>query len=151
MTDYDSTAETLKHIRRVQELLGKLARDLLIRGEIHDASKLGPEEKPLFDEMTPLLKTLVYGSEEYNSSLEKLKGALLHHYAVNSHHPEHYADGISGMNLLDLVEMFCDWKAASERTANGDFVRSVEIGIDRFKIDAQLAAILKNSIGVLER
>jgi hypothetical protein len=142
---YDCTADTLKHIRRVQALLGIIARNLMARGECHDDSKLGPEEKPLFDEMTPLLKTLVYGSDEYKASLEKLGAALKHHYAVNSHHPEHFADGVAGMNLLDVVEMLCDWKAASERTKDGDFAKSVEIGIERFKIEPQLASILRNT------
>jgi len=143
--NYDSAADTLKHIRRVQALLGLMARDLMRRGEVHDESKLGPEEKPLFDEMTPLLKTLEYGSQEYKASLEKLGAALQHHYRVNSHHPEHYADGVAGMSLLDLIEMLCDWKAASERTKDGNFSKSIEIGIERFKIDPQLASSLRNS------
>lgn len=147
--DYDCTADTLKHIRRVQALLGAVARDLMVRGERHDDSKLGPEEKPLFDEMTPLLKSLTYGSEEYKASLEKLGIALKHHYAVNRHHPEHFAEGVNGMNLLDVVEMLCDWKAASERTKDGDFIKSIEIGIERFKIDPQLAAILRNTATIL--
>lgn len=146
---YDSTADTLRHIRRVQSLLGNIARDLMIRGEDHDASKLGPEEKPLFDEMTPLLKSLTYGSDEYKESLARLGEALRHHYEVNSHHPEHYANGVAGMDVLDLVEMLCDWKAASERTKDGDFNKSIEIGIERFKIEPQLASILRNSATAL--
>lgn len=143
---YDSTSDTLMHIRRVQGLLGRMARLLMTRGEVHDDSKLGPEEKPLFDEMTPLLKTLVYGTDEYKASLEKLGGALKHHYAINSHHPEHFDNGVAGMDLLDVVEMLCDWKAASERTKDGNFTKSVEVGIERFKIEPQLASILRNTI-----
>lgn len=146
---YDCTADTLLHIRRVQKLLGVMARDLMQRGEVHDDSKLGPEEKPLFDEMTPLLKSLTYGSDEYKASLEKLGAALKHHYAVNSHHPEHYENGVAGMNLLDVVEMFCDWKAASERTKDGNFQTSIDIGIERFKIEPQLASILRNSLSLV--
>lgn len=147
---YDCTADTLKHIRRVQGLLGGMARDLMRRGEAHDDSKLGPEEKPLFDEMTPLLKSLTYGSDEYKASLEKLGVALKHHYANNSHHPEHFADGVAGMSLLDVLEMLCDWKAASERTKDGNFLKSIEIGIERFKIDPQLASILRNTAAALD-
>jgi hypothetical protein len=147
---YDSTTDTLIHIRRVQALLGRMARNLLERGEVHDASKLGPEEKPLFDEMTPLLKSLTYGSDEYKASLEKLGVALKHHYAVNSHHPEHFSNGVSGMNILDVLEMLCDWKAASERTSNGDIHKSVEIGITQFSISPQLADILRNSISLVQ-
>jgi hypothetical protein len=146
---YDCTADTLCHIRRVQQLLGVMARDLMHRGEVHDDSKLGPEEKPLFDKMTPLLKSLTYGSDEYKASLEKLGVALKHHYAMNSHHPEHYENGVAGMNLLDVVEMLCDWKAASERTKDGNFQRSIDLGIERFKIEPQLASILRNSMSAI--
>lgn len=146
---YDCTADTLTHIRRVQHYLGVMVRGLLHRGEVHDDSKLGPEEKPLFDEMTPLLKSLTYGTPEYKASLEKLGAALEHHYAMNSHHPEHFENGVAGMNVLDLVEMLCDWKAASERTKDGNFQKSIEIGIERFKIDPQLASILRNSLALV--
>jgi hypothetical protein len=146
---YDSTADTLTHIRRVQALLGLMARELMVRGEVHDASKLSPQEKPLFDEMTPLLKTLTYNSDEYKASLLKLGAALRHHYAANTHHPEHFENGVAGMSILDVVEMLCDWKAASERTKDGDIRKSIEVGIDRFKIEPQLASILRNSVDML--
>lgn len=147
MSEYDSTADTLRHIRRVQFFLSVMARELVQRGNVHDDSKLGPEEKPLFDEMTPLLKSLTYGSDEYKASLAKLGTALQHHYAVNTHHPEHFPEGIAGMDLLDVVEMLCDWKAASERTKDGDLKKSIDIGIERFKIEPQLGAVLRNSLG----
>lgn len=144
--NYDSKADTLEHIGTVRDFLGEAAADLIERGRLHDTSKLGPEEKPLFDKMTPLLKTLTYGSDEYKASLKELSTALEHHYKVNSHHPEHYQNGVAGMSLLDLVEMFCDWRAASRRTKDGDFYKSIEIGIERFKIEPMLAQILRNSV-----
>lgn len=145
MTDYDSKADTLEHIAHVRNFLGQFAMDLIFRGAVHDASKLGPEEKPLFDKMTPLLKSLTYGSDEYKASLKELGSALEHHYKVNSHHPEHYPNGVAGMTLLDLVEMYCDWHAASKRTKDGDLRKSIEIGVERFKIDSMLAQILHNT------
>jgi hypothetical protein len=144
-TAYDSTADTLRHIARVRDLLDAMAVALIERGRVHDASKLGPEEKPHFDRETPRLKSLTYGSDEYRESLKRLGEALRHHYAANSHHPEHYADGVAGMDLLDLVEMACDWKAASERAANADFGKGLEVSIERFGIEPQLAAILRNT------
>ena len=53
--------------------------------------------------------------------------------------------GINGMSLLDLLEMFCDWKAATERHADGDIKRSIEINRDRFNMSPQLAQILDNT------
>jgi hypothetical protein len=143
---YDSTADTLLHIKRVNELLFRCAKDLMARGIYHDSSKLRDPEKALFDEMTPKLKELKYGTDEYKQSLADLKPALDHHYANNSHHPEYYEDGITGMDLFDVIEMLMDWKAATERTKDGDIVKSIAINRDRFKISDQLYHILMNTI-----
>lgn len=143
--DYDSRADTLTHISRVRDLLDDFATELISRGKVHDQSKLGPEEKPLFDEMTPKLKTLTYGSDDYKASLAALGPALTHHYEANSHHPEHYSDGVAGMTLHDLVEMFCDWKAASERTSDGSFSKSLPHNQKRFKLSDQLTRVFANT------
>jgi len=146
MSDYDSTQDTKEHINKVRARLQECIGQLEARSWIHDASKLESPEKEAFDEVTPLLRGLTYGSPEYHAGTAKLGEALAHHYANNSHHPEHYADGIDGMTLIDLVEMLCDWKAASERHADGDIARSIEINRQRFAISDQLASILRNTV-----
>jgi len=146
MSNYDSTADTLDHINKVRARLQECIGRLEARALVHDASKLQSPEKEAFDEVTPLLRGLTYGSPEYHAGTAKLGKALAHHYANNSHHPEHYADGIDGMTLIDLVEMLCDWKAASERHADGDIARSIEINRQRFAISDQLASILRNTV-----
>lgn len=143
--EYDSTLDTVVHIRKVQEFLTLFCIDLMSRGVLHDDSKLRAPEKQLFDEMTPILKSLTYGSPEYKESLDRLKPALDNHYAMNSHHPEHYPNGIDDMNLMDIIEMFCDWQAAVQRTKNGDFAKSVEINEKRFNMSPQLAKIFMNT------
>lgn len=143
--EYDSSKETLLHIKRVNELLLGVAKELMDRAIRHDSSKLKEPEKSLFDKMTPKLKNLTYGSEEYKKSLDELKPALDHHYANNSHHPEYYKNGIDDFTLIDLIEMFLDWKAASERHEDGDIFRSIEINKNRFKISNQLIRILNNT------
>lgn len=55
-------------------------------------------------------------------------------------------DGINGMTLIDLIEMMCDWKAATLRHADGDIYKSLEINAERFKYSPQLKQILKNTI-----
>lgn len=146
---YDSTKDTLLHIKRVNELLLLFAKELMDRAICHDNSKLYNPEKPLFDKMTPLLKGLTYGSEEYKKSLAELKPALDHHYSHNSHHPEYYKDGINDCNLFDLVEMLCDWKAASERHADGNIFKSIQINKTRFAMADQLAKIFENTVNKL--
>jgi len=142
---YDSKKDTQKHINRVRELLSMAASELIKRGKEHDKSKLGDIEKPLFDKETPLLKSLTYGSDEYKKSLKRLGKALDNHYKNNSHHPEHYKNGIDDMDLFDIIEMFFDWKAASERHDNGNIYKSININKKRFKMSNQLINIYKNT------
>lgn len=142
---YDSTQDTLDHISKVRARLQECIGQLEARSWVHDESKLQSPEKEAFDEVTPLLRGLTYNSPEYHANTARLGPALAHHYAANSHHPEHYPDGIAGMTLIDLVEMFCDWKAASERHADGNFERSIQINRERFAMPDQLAAIFENT------
>lgn len=53
---------------------------------------------------------------------------------MNTHHPEHW-HGIKNMSPLDLIEMLCDWKAATRRHATGDLLKSIRINAERFGYD----------------
>ena len=118
---------------------------LTTRGVEHDKEKLESPEVELFTKYTPKLATTTYGSELYHKYLGELQPALEHHYATYRHHPEHFEHGINDMNLLDLVEMFCDWKAATLRQKDGNILKSISINAERFGIDEQLTQILMNT------
>ena len=148
---YDSTADTLKHIKRVAQFLTEAASELIKRANCHDDSKLESPEKEEFDRLTPELKGVTYGSDKYKGLLKELGVALEHHYANNSHHPEHYENGIDGMDLFDLIEMFFDWKAATERHADGDILKSIKHNKDRFEMPDQLCDIFRNTVRNLDK
>lgn len=165
--DYDSRVDTYQHIHTVQGFIGRVVSDLTARARVHDASKLQSPEREVFDEFTPKLKDSTYGSSEYRAFLEAMKPALNHHYAANSHHPEHFAynedaarfitseisDGtaIRRMSLLDVIEMLCDWKAATMRHTDGDIRKSIEINQKRFGYSDELRALLLNTLDVIEK
>ena len=142
----DSREKTQEHIDEVRRQLDIICDILKQRGIDHDRSKLEDFEKPYFDENTENLAKQVYGSKEYQDSLEKLKPALEHHYKVNSHHPEHYENGIDGMTLYDLIELWADWNAAVKRNKDGNIRKSVEINGKRFNLSDQLINIFNNTI-----
>lgn len=137
--------ETCRHIQEVQRNINKVIRDLLDRSEQHDQSKLESPEVELFTEYTPKLASSTYGSKEYDGFRKAMGPALDHHYAKNRHHPEHFADGVNDMNLLDIIEMFCDWKAATMRHHDGNLRKSIEVNADRFGLSPQLVRILENT------
>lgn len=148
--EFDSNQEVLKHVKMVREYLNLLIKKLEDRGNNHDASKMDSPEVEIFATYTPKLTKSTYGSEEYKKFLEEMKPALDHHYAVNRHHPEHFKNGISDMNLVDLIEMICDWKAATRKHRDGNILKSLEINAKRFNIDPQLLAILHNTVRLFE-
>ena len=143
---YDSTKDTNEHRKSVRHFLSVAIMNLAERAENHDASKVQQPEKEMFDKYTPLLRDTTYGSDEYKQYLSEMGVALKHHYEMNSHHPEHYKNGINGMSLLDLIEMFCDWQAACLRHADGDIKKSIEINRKRFGMGDQLCEIFYNTL-----
>jgi hypothetical protein len=143
---YDSRESTMEHINKVRDFLALCAFELNRRGQVHDASKLESPEKEYFDKETPLLAGLVYGTPEYHESCKRLKPALDHHFANNSHHPQHYERGVTDMDLFDVMEMLYDWKASTERGKDGDIMKSIGINAEKFGISKQLKQILTNTI-----
>jgi hypothetical protein len=143
-----SKPQTLEHREKVigfaKLIMGELTKNVLI----HDESKMQEPELSIFDEYTPKLKTCTYGSDEYKGYLKEMGKALGHHYQVNRHHPEHFDNGIRGMNLVDLVEMFCDWWAASLRHNDGDIRTSIEMNQERFGYSDDIKAILLNTVSL---
>ena len=142
---YDSTPDTLAHIGQVQVYLAQVISALKQRAIVHDASKLEEPEKPMFDTFTPRLRGSTYGSPEYKEFLEAMDEGLRHHYAVNRHHPEHFDNGFAGMNLIDVIEMLADWKAATLRLENGDLEESITLNAHRFGYGGAFAQLLRNT------
>lgn len=173
-TQEDCIRDTKEHIDTVRKFMEIVVVDLTNRAIVHDRSKLESPEIEIFTEYTPKLKDSTYGSDEYKGFLVGMGEALKHHYAHNSHHPEHFKkhvciicfkeykeapnrcevcmngtfteeSDITQMNLLDIVEMFCDWKAATMRHADGDIMKSIDHNQKRFKYSDDLAQIFRNT------
>lgn len=141
-------SETLKHINKVREKLWILIQELDKRAQIHDQSKFETPEREIFAENTPKLAKTEYGSEEYKKLLTEVQPAIDHHYSSSGgrHHPEHWPNGINDMDLVDIVELICDWSAATERNLKGNIHKSIEKNVDRFGLSEQLTSILKNTV-----
>jgi hypothetical protein len=141
--------KTLRHIETVRNFLGGVVAELLKRAEEHDQSKLQSPEVEVFEEYTAKLRDCTYGSAEYKTYLDGMGVALEHHYKVNRHHPEHFGE-IAKMNLIDITEMLCDWKAATLRHANGDIYKSIEFNQKRFGYSDEMKQVLINTVRMLD-
>lgn len=143
MSDYDSRPDTYAHIHEVRERLMAVAQDLMQRALHHDASKLVEPELSVFDEYTPKLRDSTYGSDEYKAFLKGMGAGLQHHYEANDHHPEHFENGIADMDLVQVIEMLADWKAATLRHADGDLSRSITQNAQRFGYGDEIEGLLR--------
>ncbi len=103
---YDSRPDTWAHIEKVRTRLSAVVLNLHERAIVHDRSKLEPPEHEAFDIYTPKLKDTTYGSEEYRGYLSAMKPALEHHYAENSHHPEHGSPGLEWRDVVGFEGLY---------------------------------------------
>lgn len=126
-----------------------IAEALAFRAPDHDMSKLEEPEASMFKKFTPGLGDLTFGSDEYWAALDAMP-VLKHHYEHNRHHPQHFDDGICGMNIVDLIEMFCDWYASCKRHKDGDIHQSIEVNTPRFGLGADIVCIFSNTVPVFE-
>jgi hypothetical protein len=141
----DSTKDTLDHKAKVQAAMGKLINELLQRAATHDNSKLQEPEKSGYDALGAAMQGVEYGTPEYFAVIAASQLAVAHHYAYNRHHPEHHADGVDDMTLVDLLEMVCDWEAAAQRRDKHALEQAAALST-RFAIGGQLQRIILNTL-----
>ena len=142
----ETVKRTAKHRREVSYFIRLISNKLLARGICHDQSK---DEQPELDAFTNLRQSMDgidFGSPKYLAEINKLGPALTHHYQANRHHPEHWPDnGVADMNIVDIVEMFCDWQSAANSDPNGNIHESIRQGVIRYGLSGELASILYNT------
>jgi len=146
MTDKElySKATILQHNHDVGVLMLRFVQQLIDRAQVHDATKLEEPEFSQHKEYTDQAQGVKFGSEEYNKLRQKFQLIHEYHFDRHRHHPEHFPNGINDMNLVDLIEMMCDWKAASV-WYKGDMQSSLKVQRKRLKISPQLMQIIKNT------
>ena len=149
-----------KHQQAVAVLMTAVAQAILDRGMRHDATKHGLNEADAYVDPVWQLNTgeVAYGSDEYKKLIAQMGEGLKHHYEYNDHHPEYFEkhsaqtlnDPIRCMDLFVLLEMCCDWIAASQRR-NNDPMLAMDQLTKKYPIDEQLAVIIRNTVQMIKR
>lgn len=131
----------------VLQFMNNIIQDLMLRAEQHDQSKFSEEEFPGLVAAIDDVRRYPYGTPGYEEMRVKHAKIFQAHYAKNRHHPEHFANGIEDMDLIDLIEMLCDWKSASMRQeSQGTIEKSIQIGAEKYNLSPQLVKILINTV-----
>lgn len=139
----------LRHHRHVSYLLRELAREFERRADLHDLTVLELDEFEGRVRIQHIVRTYPYDSPEYRESI-KNEGSLQLHYHRNSHHPEHWADGVKGMTFIDFVEMVIDWAGAARTYKNTSFEDGLKGQIERFKLQPEHLYLIRLIAGWLE-
>jgi hypothetical protein len=144
--------DTRKHQQIVAKLMTSCAKELVNRGNGHDESKLSPNEREVH--VMPVWKLathdIEYGTPEHKEIIMEMGKGWKHHSTHNDHHPVFYLTGksdieedpLSKMNLFALIEMLCDWIAASKRN-NNDPELALNVLKSEFQLSEQLENILR--------
>jgi len=54
------------------------------------------------------------------------------------------------LDLIDLIEMVCDWKASTLRHNDGNILTSIDKNQDRFGYSSDMAGCFKNTVKLFE-
>jgi len=152
---YDSAVILIK---KGKAYVDDLSQDEIrnLRGTLTSPGKNSPYRDRRVEENLRLFEEMKDGKYENGAKVLRAKidmsspninmrDPVIYRISHNSHHPEHYENGIDDFTLADLVEMFFDWKAASERHNDGDVLKSIEINKQRFGLSEQLCKIFENT------
>lgn len=140
-TRNDVIKDLLKHRALVSSKMSMIGNDLAIRGRRHDNSKSEDTE------VTLAIKAY-YENGEDDNHFYNLSHAT--HVANNDHHPAHFENGISDMNLVQLTEYVCDiMSIAEEYYENEPSVENYMYEVMRdnpLGIPSDIAILIENTI-----
>ena len=141
--------KTDKHLLIIRSLLMQVVQEFITRANEHDIQKEVVDYN--FVDLTDKLKTLEYGSVEYNNCLDAMQHELENHNKTNNHHIEYFENGVNDMNMFDIFEYFIDMQANLLYSKDCTLEKSLEIQKDIHGFDSQLYSILKNTIPLIEK
>jgi hypothetical protein len=92
----ESQKDTIAHVAKVQFNLSAVIANLAERSTVHNRSKFEePELLSGYESLQKSLQGVRYGTPDYRAALGAHEGVIMHHYAANTHHPEHWPNGIA--------------------------------------------------------
>lgn len=153
MTKSDTKEYIEAHRKCVRKWLLHFSSILEQKGEEHDLSKL---EEPEYSQWCKMDEEprYRYGTKEYSNKLKRFKYLFKMHWADkrNRHHPEHFFLMnkeeliFNDKDLIDLVEMLCDWLGYRDSISYSEAKSLVEQQCKRFNFSEELKNLLMNTL-----
>jgi hypothetical protein len=130
------------HREKVAANMSVVAELIQRRGDVHDITKLMSPEVELARAADKCLGPRK-GLENRRGKCSHVDAFIAAHYCnpLNSHHPEHFENGVEDMNMIDMLEMLCDWRAC----CSGNFSDTLDRGFARFKVSGPLRSLMRKT------
>ena len=139
-----------EHQQKVASVMRQVIHELVTRALTHDASKFTTQE--LRDNLVTLpdkweLQTKGHGyhSPEQEQHRARFAAEIARHRKANRHHPEYHVNGVNDMDLIDLIEMLCDWYVSAS-----DIDQSIRENSQDYEIPPHISRILENTASKLK-
>lgn len=135
----------ISHKRAVQRWMQRFGIILLRRGEDHDNSKL---EEPEFSGWCKMDEEprYPYGSYEYKDKVKRFNPLFIEHWRKNRHHPEYFNYNFNDMDLIDIIEMMCDWLGYRDNITYTEASQLVSTQCDRYGFSDELKELILNTL-----
>ena len=136
-----------KHQNAVKRWLAHFSMILQSRAIKHDESKLQEPEYSLWKKMDEEPR-YPYGTKEYSSKLKRWQHLFKLHWKDkrNRHHPEHFVSPVAEMDLMDMIEMLCDWLGYKETVSYSEASKLVDNQCKRFNFPEEFKSLLLNTL-----
>lgn len=136
-----------KHQNAVKRWLAHFSMILQSRAIKHDESKLQEPEYSLWKKMDEEPR-YPYGTKEYSSKLKRWQHLFKLHWKDkrNRHHPEHFTSPVVEMDLMDMIEMLCDWLGYKEAVSYSEASKLVDNQCKRFNFPEEFKNLLLNTL-----
>ena len=141
-----STKEYIEtHIKQVRKWISYFSSILLHRAMVHDESKLVEPEYSAWKKMDEEPR-YPYGTKEYKDKLQRFNYVFQLHWKnpKNRHHPEHF-ESILDMDLVDLIEMLCDWLGYRSTLTYTQASELVNSQCDRYNFSEDIRQLILNT------
>lgn len=140
-----------EHQQKVAAVIRQVIQELIARALTHDASKFTTQELKdnlvtLPDKWGLLAEGHGYHSPEQEQHRARFTAEIARHRKAHRHHPEYHADGVNDMDLIDLIEMICDWYVSAP-----DIDQSIRKNSEDYEIDPHISRILENTASKLKK
>ncbi len=142
----NSTRDSIiNHRRAVQRWMQQFAITLLRRAENHDNSKLKSPEFELWEQMDSEPK-YAYGTKEYFEKMDRYRPLFELHWKNNRHHPEHFERSYDDIDLIDILEMICDWLSYKDNLTYTQASELVSMQCERYNFSEELRELILNTL-----